>query len=283
MDIAVIIPVHDRADKLVSAVESVIGQTYGPKEILIVDDGSNDNPELALQKLADPRLRILRQENKGVSAARNLGIMKSPSDWIAFLDSDDRWLPEKLQKQVDFHNMNSRFSISQTDEKWIRDGKFVNPKKYHLKVEGYIFNESLERCMISPSATLMHRQLFDECGYFDEGLPACEDYDLWLRITCKHPVGLVNEKLIIKTGGHDDQLSQKYWGMDRFRIKALEKLLTAREQPLNSEQKLAVIDKLIEKCAILATGAAKRDRQSEAAKYESLIEKYKKPYESTEK
>lgn len=279
MNIAVIIPVHDRADKIERAVESVLRQSYEPSEVMVVDDGSADNPEKALMKIDDPRLKIIRQENKGVSAARNLGIINSISEWIAFLDSDDWWLSGKLEKQVTFHKANDHLLISQTDEKWIRNGAFVNPKKYHRKVAGDIFSESLERCMVSPSAVLMHRSLFDKIGLFDEELPACEDYDLWLRITCEHKVGLVDEKLIVKTGGHDDQLSQKYWGMDRFRIKSLEKLLSGKT--LNNEQEEAVINKLIEKCDILAAGAAKRGRQNEADDYGSLRDKYIKLHERT--
>lgn len=279
MDIAVVIPVYNRIAKIRAAVESVLGQSYEPSEVMVVDDGSADNPEKALMKIGDPRLKILRQENKGVSAARNLGIINSKSEWIAFLDSDDWWLSGKLEKQVTFHKANGHLLISQTDEKWIRNGAFVNPKKYHRKVAGDIFSESLERCMVSPSAVLMHRSLFDKIGLFDEELPACEDYDLWLRITCEHEVGLVDEKLIVKTGGHDDQLSQKYWGMDRFRIKSLEKLISGKT--LNNEQEEAVINKLIEKCDILAAGAAKRGRQNEAADYGYLRDKYIKLYERT--
>lgn len=272
MEITVIIPVYNRAELVKGAVCSVLEQTAATEEIIIIDDGSADNPHLEFSTIKDSRLKVIRQKNKGVSAARNKGIKESQAEWLAFLDSDDRWLPQKLEKQVAFHRKNPECLISQTDEIWIRNGKRVNPKNYHLKPEGNIFELSLSRCLISPSAVLIHRKLFGKIGLFDEDLPACEDYDMWLRISSKYPVGLIKEKLVVKTGGRSDQLSQKFWGMDIFRIKALEKLLNSNS--LTPDQQKAVIKKLTEKLKIVVNGAKKHSNTELAQEFESILSKY---------
>lgn len=258
MKISVIIPVHNRAELIGRAVESVLSQSYPVHEIIVVDDGSKDDPASELDALGFERLRILRQENRGVASARNAGIEAASADWLAFLDSDDWWQSEKLAKQVVWHEANPAYLISQTDEIWIRNGRRVNPRKYHAKPAGDVFDRSLERCLISPSAVMMHRRLFEELGLFDETMPVCEDYDMWLRVSAGHPVGLIPEKLVVKTGGHADQLSKKYWGMDRWRVRAVEKLLAAGT--LTPAQRSAAEDVLGRKVAILRNGAAKRGK-----------------------
>ncbi len=256
MNISVIIPVYNRAELVKKAVESVLAQTYPCHEIIVVDDGSTD--EIKIELTSQPCIKILRQENKGVSAARNLGIKNASGDWLAFLDSDDYWLPNKLEEQIKFHRQNPDILISQTDEIWIRNGTRINPNKDNIKVGGDIFEQSLERCMISPSAVMLRKDILDLVGMFDERLPACEDYDLWLRITGRHKVGLIPDKLVIKTGGHPDQLSKKYEAMDRFRVQSLEKLLAG--DSLNNFQREAAETILNKKMKILMEGAKKRGK-----------------------
>ncbi len=266
MNISVIIPVFNRAELVKKAVESVLAQTYPCHEIIVVDDGSNDNFDdglfgeqtLHVGRAPRARLKLIRQKNKGVSAARNLGIKNASGDWLAFLDSDDYWLPNKLEKQIKFHQQNSDIFISQTDEIWIKNGIRINPNKDNIKVGGDIFEQSLERCMISPSAVMLHKDILDLVGMFDERLPACEDYDLWLRITGRHKVGLIPDKLVIKTGGHPDQLSKKYEAMDRFRVQSLEKLLAG--DSLNNFQRETAETILNKKMKILMEGAKKRGK-----------------------
>ncbi|MBU0650624.1 glycosyltransferase, partial [bacterium] len=123
------------------------------------------------------------QKNSGVSSARNKGILLSKGKYLAFLDSDDEWKKNKLKKQIEFFKENPALKICQTDEEWIRNGKWINQKKIHQKKSGWIFEPSLELCLISPSSVIIHKDIFDHIGLFDETLMACEDYDLWLRIT----------------------------------------------------------------------------------------------------
>jgi glycosyltransferase involved in cell wall biosynthesis len=216
-------------------------------------------------------VRVLFQENKGVSAARNRGVAEASGQFVAFLDSDDLWLPKKLSVQVEFFNQTPDALICQTEEVWMRNGIRVNPKKRHNKPSGMIFEPSLELCLVSPSAVMIRREVLYSAGGFDETLPACEDYDLWLRLSCQFPVYLIEVPLIIKRGGHDDQLS-KGTALDKFRIKAIENII--KTGILSDDQHRAALKMLTTKCGIYAAGCRKRGRKKEARYYESLPEKF---------
>lgn len=271
MRISVVIPTYNRREEVKKALQSVLDQTLKPSEVIVVDDGSTDSTAEYLKENSDSEVRIITRPHRGVAAARNRGIQESTGEWLTFLDSDDTWLPQKLERQAAFHYKNPELLISQTDDVWIRNGKPFNRRKYHVPQAGWIFNLSLERCMISPSAVMVNRKILDNVGSFDEGLPACEDYDLWLRVTAKYPVGLIEEKLVIKLGGHPDQLSQKYWAMDRFRIQALEKIL---EFSLSCEQRQQTVKMLVTKLTILKNGSLKRNKNQEAEDYQQKLEEY---------
>lgn len=222
MDISVIIPTYNRYTLLKRAIASVYEQTYLPKEIIIIDDGSTDDTQLIQQDF--PEIIYLYQPNRGVSSARNLGIQNANCKWIAFLDSDDEFHPQKLQKQVVFHQENVDILMSYTAEKWVRDGKEVKiPKKYR-KIGVDVFYENLSYCNIAPSSVMLHRKVLDNIGLFDESFWACEDYELWLRILMRFDVGLINEPLITKHAGHENQLGFSK-GLESLRIQALDKLI----------------------------------------------------------
>ena len=198
------------------------------------------------------------QQNKGVSSARNLGLELANSDWIALLDSDDQWLPTKVQQQFDLLRKTD-LQVCHTQEIWIRNGVRVNQMKKHAKRGGWIFQHCLPLCAMSPSSVILHKSVFETVGNFDESLPACEDYDLWLRITCRYEVAFLASPAINKYGGHADQLSGQHWGMDRFRVLALEKILN--NESLSTEDYLATRKMIINKLNILLTGAHKRDNK----------------------
>ena len=204
-----------------------------------------------------PQVSYLRQEQRGVSAARNLGARRAAGRWLAFLDSDDEWLPNKLQRQLGALRREPNYRVCHSDEIWIRRGRRVNPMKKHQKYGGWIFDRCLARCVISPSSAVIDRSLFFDLGGFDESLPACEDYDLWLRLCSKHRVLFVPDKLLRKYGGHADQLSRAHWGMDRFRIRALQKLL--QQGRLGPTDYRRAVTELVRKLDILCTGAKKRE------------------------
>ncbi len=266
--VSVVIPTFNRASVITRALESILLQTRPPDEILVVDDGSTDDTAERV-RAEFPGVRLIEQENHGVSAARNAGIRAATGTWIALLDSDDEWLAEKLDRQLRAVATDDTV-LCHTDEIWIRRGRRVNPMKKHRKHGGHIFEHCLPLCVISPSSALLHRRLFETVGWFDEDLPACEDYDLWLRVTARFPVLFIDEPLIVKHGGHDDQLSRRYWGMDRFRITALEKILAA--ETLSEADRAAAESMLAHKIAIYASGAKKRGKLAEAQAYESRLE-----------
>ena len=272
--VSVIIPTFNRARKVVRAISSVLYQTFTDYEVIVVDDGSNDETGHFVAQF-HPHIRYLsHSKNLGISAARNTGVKASSAPLIAFLDSDDYWLPEKLSVQTEFFSQNTEAVACQTEEIWIRKGIRVNPRKKHFKPSGNIFEPSLKLCLVSPSAVMVKRWLFDEVGLFDEDLPACEDYDLWLRISCRYPVHLIDRHLVVKEGGGPDQLSSSFTGMDRFRIKALTKLLKSGR--LSDSQLKATLRELSIKCRIYGNGCLKRAKEEEGSYYLQLPEKFKK-------
>lgn len=224
-------------------------------------------------KYADKRIRYLRQERSGVSAARNRGVRLANYDWVAFLDSDDWWQPGKLQRQLEVVRNHPEIRAVYTNEIWIRRGRRVNQKKKHRKYTGWIYRYCLPLCIISPSSVLLERSLFEDRDPFDESFPVCEDYDLWLRITCRHPVFFVDENLITKTGGHADQLSRSRWGLDRYRIRALEKVYSS--EMLTPLQQLWTAQEIVSKAEVLATGYCNRSKSRGAARYKALAERYR--------
>lgn len=264
--VSVIIPTYNRGAWVCEAIDSVLSQTLAPCEIIVVDDGSTDDTQERLLAYGH-RLTVLSQPNKGVSAARNLGIRHAKGRYIALLDSDDLWEKGKLACQIDFFRKNPDALICQTGEIWIRRGKRVNPMKKHTKLSGMIFEPSLKLCLVSPSAVMIKRELFDLVGLFDESLPACEDYDLWLRIACRYPIYTTEESHVIKRGGHADQLSAAAC-LDRFRIRSIGQLL--ERGLLTEEQRLEAVSVLKEKCTLFADGCRKRGRDEEAAYYLEL-------------
>jgi glycosyltransferase involved in cell wall biosynthesis len=252
------------------ALQSVRAQTCDDYEMIVVDDGSSDETAAELRQMSGA-IRLITQTRRGVAAARNRGVSAAEGRYLAFLDSDDLWLPNKLAVQLAFMNEHPEVAICQTEEIWIRRGARVNPKARHRKPSGDIFKCSLDLCLVSPSAVMMTRDLFLESGGFDENLPVCEDYDLWLRLAVNHAVPLLPQALVIKRGGHMDQLSHSVWGIDRFRVFALQKLLRCG---LGGERRQWALAALEHKIAVLAKGARKRDRESDALAYEAIPDEF---------
>lgn len=273
-EVSVIIPTFNRARMVVRAVASVLYQTSADYELIVVDDGSRDDTQGRLRPFRDKIISLVHPRNMGVSAARNTGIRAARASLVAFLDSDDYWLPEKLEKQTAFFRQFPGAVACQAEEYWVRHGRHVNPRKKHRKPSGDIFEPSLKLCLVSPSAVMLRRSLIDEVGFFDESLPACEDYDLWLRIASRYPVHLIPEYLLVKEGGSGDQLSMTVKGLDRFRIRSMEKLILAGG--LQREHQEAALKELENKCRIYGRGCLKRGKELEGTYYLELPEKVRR-------
>ena len=261
MKISVIVPTFNRPDTTLRALKSILSQTLPCSEILVVNDASTDN---TLEKLKmfkkEHKLKQLKiinlEQNKGVSGARNAGIEQASYDWLAFLDSDDEWHIEKLELQM-ASLKKSNLLISHTEESWIRNGKIVNKKKWHKKHKGFVYKECLDMCFIGPSTSIIHKDVFKDIGLFDEELTVCEDYDLWLRATAKYEVDFIDRSLLIKHGGHEDQLSTSFKAMDYWRLIALRKQIN--NLILSDELKKISLDKFNEKKELLVLGCKKHN------------------------
>ena len=262
--ISVIIPTYNRLSFLRKALISVSQQTHSILETIVVDDGSDDQT-IDILGPEFPDVCFLTQGNQGVSSARNLGIHNAKGDWIALLDSDDQWLREKTEKQINYHIQNPKVLASHTGEKWIRKGNQVIPPAFLNKSREGLFERSLERCIICPSSVLLHRSIFQHIGCFDESLKICEDYDFWLRLLLEFQLGLIDEALVEKHGGHSDQLSNSTWGLDRFRLQSLEKIQQLPNTPFPHQIK--ILETLLRKCELLHTAFLKHEKLEEAEIY----------------
>ena len=265
--VSVIIPTYNRWPMVGEAIESVLAQSYRSWELIVVDDGSTDDTSERLA-LYGSKIKYISRQRSGVAAARNHGIASATGQYVAFLDSDDLWMPRKLEVQTAFMEQHPNVQICQTEEIWIRRGVRVNPKAKHAKPSGDIFRSSLDLCLVSPSAVMMSTPLFTESGGFDESFPVCEDYDLWLRISVHCSVPLIPVSLVVKRGGHSDQLSHSTWGMDRYRVLSLRKLLATG---LRGPKREWAIGALKRKISVLCQGARKRGKEYEATAYESIL------------
>jgi len=272
LNISVVIPSYNRKEFLKRSIDSAINQTKKPFEIIVVDDGSTDGTESMIKSDYD-FVKFIKQKNKGVSAARNIGIEVSIGEWICFLDSDDEWKKDKLEKQINAMKSNPGYKFFHSNEIWIKNGIRINQKKKHKKYGGDIFDKCLDMCRISPSSVMINKTVFDEVGNFNEDLVVCEDYELWLRICDKYRVFFIDEPLIIKYGGHQGQLSYSIESIENHRIKALEYLIL---ENLNRKNKRHAIQMLLSKLNIYLKGLVKRRKNDEIAVYEEKIKVWNK-------
>ncbi len=269
-EVDVVIPTFNRRNFLPAAIDSVLAQTHRKFNCLVIDDGSRDGTGELIKQYGGT-VTYLRQENGGPASARNRGIRAGRAEMIAFLDSDDRWEPEKLEIQTAAMEKEPEFLISHTQETWYRRGEVLPQKKRHRKPAGEIFVRALSLCVVSMSTVMVRREIFDRVGYFDEDLPCCEDYDFWLRASRKSRFLLVDRPLTLKEGGRPDQVSAVYrQGMDRFRIRSLVNLI--EREDLNGEEETLVRAELERKCRIYGQGALKRGREEEGRYFLALPE-----------
>jgi len=268
--VSVVIPTYNRWPMVAEAIESVLAQSYRLFEVIVIDDGSNDDTTERLAEFG-ASIRLLPRLRSGVAAARNCGVGLARGSYVAFLDSDDLWLPKKLEIQTAFMEQHPEIQICQTEEIWVRHGIRVNPKIKHKKPSGDIFRRSLDLCLVSPSAVMLTKCLFNQVGRFDESFPVCEDYDLWLRIGVDYLVPLIRTSLVVKRGGHADQLSHSMWGMDRYRVQSLRNLL---QNGLLGEKRQWVLEVLRRKTSVLSQGARKRGKEREATAYEEMLPEF---------
>ncbi len=275
--ISVVIPTFNRVELLKRALRSVVKQTLQCSEIIVVDDGSTDSTLCFLNELLCSGkivLKVIRQGSAGPAAARNAGIKCAANEYIAFLDSDDHWHKRKIELQYKVFVENPEYMISHTKEKWLRRGVHLNQKKKHIPRQGNIFDHCLQLCAVGMSTVMVKKALFQKVGLFDESLHCCEDYDFWLRVSCKFPFLLIDTPLTVKEGGREDQISWIFrLGMDRMRIYAIKNIIDSKT--LSEEQCLLAVDELGKKCTVFGRGCIKHGKNETGEYYLELAELYK--------
>jgi glycosyltransferase involved in cell wall biosynthesis len=279
--VSVVIPTYNRAELLSRALVSVAEQTLKCSEIIVVYDGSTDSTLDFLNELlctTEMDLKVIKQSNKGPAAARNCGIKSSKNEYIAFLDSDDHWHKKKIEMQYKVFIENPEYMISHTKEKWLRRGVHLNQRKKHIPRHGDIFDHSLQLCSVGMSTVMVKKNLFQKVGLFDEILRCCEDYDFWLRISCRFPFYLVDVPLTVKEGGREDQISYIYrMGMDSIRVYAIKKIIDSKM--LSENQCLLALDEFEKKCTVFGRGCLKHGKREAGEYYLNLAESYRQKHE----
>ena len=252
-----------------------MSQTDTDFELIVIDDGSTDETARVVSEYDDSRVRYVVQKNQGVAGARNRGIQEAKGEWIAFLDSDDWWLPRKLEGVRSAIEKNPQVRIFHTKERWLRAGVELPQKEKHQNPTGYVYPQIVKICCISFSTIVIHRSVFETVGMFDEDFTVCEDYDFLLRAAYEFDVHLIPEVLTEKEGGRPDQLSSRF-GLDGFRIQALLKML--KNGNLNDQDGDLTLETLLNLSKIYLKGVRKRGRQEEFEQYLEEIRIFKKDF-----
>ncbi|HWP93500.1 MAG TPA: glycosyltransferase [Thermodesulfobacteriota bacterium] len=211
--VSVVIPTYNRAELLGSAINSVLSQTFQDFEIVVVDDASRDNTAEVIRGFNDKRIKHVRHEtNKGEAGARNTGVINSDGSYVAFLDDDDEWLPEKLERQIEIFERDSDriggvyTGFLKVDRATGQVVKEVIPTK-----RGNIFNELLQFNWIRiPSVLMVKKECFDRTGLFDASIPFGLDYDMWIRISKEFQFEYVDRPLVKYYSHADSRLSTNY-------------------------------------------------------------------------
>ncbi|MCS6983512.1 MAG: glycosyltransferase family 2 protein [Leptospiraceae bacterium] len=268
----VVIPTYKRPHLTQEAAKSVLEQTCAELKLYIVEDGdfSFSQDPASRPILDDPRVVVVRlSTQKGVAFCRNFGASLGNSPYLAFLDSDDLWLPRKLELQLEYFDKHSDIHYQHCEELWLKNNAQIFPKKRHKKQGGFFLQRAFVLCLISPSAVIFRRPFWEKYGWFCSSFPVAEDYELWLRLNLYFPVGFIPEPLVIKRSGPWPQLSSRI-EIDRYRVLALHRLLRLEGKKAALAPHLdSLIQEALRKCDILIKGAQKHNKPQRLAQYQS--------------
>lgn len=223
--VSIVLPTHNRDAVIDRAIQSVLRQTYQEFELIVVDDASTDETEELVDSYRDGRVTYVRHDvNRGAPAARNTGFQNASGELVAYIDSDDEWLPSKLEKQVaEFERWGPDVGLVYTGFYMVH-GHVTEVGKKPTK-SGDIFRDMLAFDQVGPTSTVMVRsECLRTCGGFDESLPARQDYDLWLRLTKSYDVAYVQEPLVKIHREHEGKISDNVESRISAHQKVLEKL-----------------------------------------------------------
>jgi glycosyltransferase involved in cell wall biosynthesis len=204
--VSTVIPTYNRRKDVVIAVESALAQTYSAQEVIVVDDGSTDGTSDMLRAMYGDRLCILDTERLGVSGARNHGMSRAVGAYIALLDSDDEWAPDKLARQVEFLETRPDFQMVLTDVIRINEARHELDRlnrRAQIPRDGDVLSYVLRQPALAPSSALFRRTLLDDVGGFDRSLRTAEDIDFHLRVALRHKIGVIDAPLTRCMRGHE--------------------------------------------------------------------------------
>lgn len=291
--VTVVVPTCNRKDFVTQALHSVFSQNYRNFEIVVVDDGSTDGTAAHLLRTFGAEARAVElvarrnpaaltpfyhtfthqgllvryeyHQNRGLGAARNRGIRHARGSYIAFLEAEDIWEPGHLRSQIDFLEGHRGACIARVGERPAKEGPRSRRARRGEVASGNLFAQALEQAPAGISCAVVHRSCFAECGEFDENMPACEDYDLWLRLTARFPVYYVEGPEVTRRAPRPDG-SPHAWTSDRFRVYSLEKSFQSGQ--LDSEQRFLVSQALVRRCERLVEGYRRQKSEERANFYE---------------
>lgn len=194
--VSVIIPAYKGAAFIAQSIDSVLAQSYPDIELIIVNDGSPDNSAAIIQPyLVDPRVKYIEQQNAGVAAARNTGIRDAAGEYIALVDQDDLWLPDKLARQVEYLDAHPEIALVHSNIYFVDEAgeRIPNPEwAWVAPSSGRVLPELVQRNSICTCTVLMRKSALEQAGLFRQELAPADDWDLWLRIAARHPIGFVD-------------------------------------------------------------------------------------------
>jgi glycosyltransferase involved in cell wall biosynthesis len=290
---SVVVPTCNKREQVAQALQSALAQTYRNFEIAIVDDGSTDGTPAHVFRTfgAEPKaidivshlnpaalrpffhhfvhdgvtFKYHYHTNRGLAAARNRGIRHARGSYVAFLEAEDRWDPTHLETQLAFLEANQGARISRVGEHPGRTCPRGRRPGRAERASGWLFASALENCPASISCAVIHRSCFTECGAFDENLPACEDYDLWLRLSARFPIYYVDGPEVVHRSPRAE-ISPHAWTWDRFRVYALEKSFQSGH--LDPEQRFLVSQEIVRRCERLVDGFRRQKSEERANFYE---------------
>jgi glycosyltransferase involved in cell wall biosynthesis len=238
--VSVIIPTYNRAHLVTKSIDSVQRQTFKDYEIIVVDDGGNDNTSELLQLRYGKRIVYIRKHrNQGLSAARNTGVGAARGEYIAFLDDDDQWLPEKLEMQLALMQKNPSLGLAYCNAHLVNESNELI-KEVQGSKRGYIYDDMLASNHFGISSVLLRKKVFLETGYYDESLSALEDWDLWIRVSKFYDVDFVDQPLV-RYLMHSNNMSSNLLNMERSTFAVLDKHWSTICTDKKDEQKRNVV------------------------------------------
>lgn len=255
--VSIVTPVYNGEQYLAEAIESALAQTYRNFELLIINDGSTDNSKAIITSyLNNSKIHYFEQQNAGVAAARNLALRNANGKYIGFLDQDDLWLPDKLSTQIQYLETNPEIPFVHSRQGYIQaDGTPIPdyPKDWVYDLHGKCFIELFKRNRIAVLTVLVRKSVIDEIGFFNEAVSRVDDYELWLRICSRYPIGFQDNKLALYRC-HDTNASHDYIKMEQAELKALKSFYNKNKQIFESIDKKIINKRFFELHTEVANG-----------------------------